>query len=125
MTARGRDNPDGVIDLSDGDIKDVVIRIARGARVAGKVTDRNGRLVPAFVIAVPEDERLANVRRYVRMTAVDENGQFELSQLGSGPFWVVALDGPIPEDLNSLRGKGTMLSITPGTTVSVQLIVGK
>jgi hypothetical protein len=61
----------------------------------------------------------------VRTATVDQNGEFELLQLAAGPLRVIALDGPIPSDLKSLRGKGTMLSITLGTTVSVQLTVGR
>jgi hypothetical protein len=57
ITANGRDITDNIIDAADGDLNDVVIRIAKGGRVTGKVTDRNGRVVPAFVVAFPDDER--------------------------------------------------------------------
>lgn len=129
ITAQGRDITDEIINSADGDLPEVVVRIARGGRIVGKVTDRDGRVTPAFVMAFPEDDRVANVSRYVRLTEVDQKGEFELSQLVSGPFRVVALDGPIGalsgENLKTLRGHGTRVSIQLGATVPVALMIGR
>jgi len=129
MTALGRDIKDGIVDAADGDLNDVVIRIARGGRVTGKVTDRNGRVTPAFVLAFPEDARVSNVTQYLRLTFVDQNGEFELSQLAPGTFRVVALSGTpgelSPDNLKSLRVKGAPISIRLGATASVQLTIDR
>lgn len=128
ITVHGRELSADLLNAGDGDLNDVLIRIGRGGRLAGRVTDRNGRVLPAFVIAFPDDERVTNLSRYVRITTVDQNGDFELSQLSSGPVRVVAVSGPTdlgPENVKALRARGTVVSIQPGATASVALTVGR
>jgi protocatechuate 3,4-dioxygenase beta subunit/5-hydroxyisourate hydrolase-like protein (transthyretin family) len=85
---------DDVISVSKGPNPVLEITISsRGARVQGKVTDKDG--LPAagiWVVAVPDEARRMNFRLFKSQTT-DQYGQFDLHGLAPGSYKFFAWDG--------------------------------
>ena len=135
ITLEGRDVMDKFIDVPEGGLDDVEIRVTdRMTRVSGSVTTVDGRPAPgAAVVIFPVDPRergtLEGFPFRMKNVQVDHQSGWQISGLPPGDYYVAAIDDERiarwSDDavLSRLVQAATRLTVTEGTSQQVALRV--
>jgi hypothetical protein len=133
----GRDISDEPIEVTDTDVSGIVIAITDSpSRVTGSVRDADGAPgADAFVVAFPTDrQRWSGARFSPRRTVgvrAASSGLFEIVNLPPGEYFVAALpddsepDWMAPARLDALSKSGARVSVSDGTTSTIDLRVAR
>jgi Carboxypeptidase regulatory-like domain len=131
ITIGGLDVTDQPFDFgAEGKYADAEIVLSRsGGAIAGSVTDAGGKRATAFdaLAFSTERDRWFVGSRHVRSARAGANGTFDISGLPPGEYWVVALDGllpeglDIPEGLDTLRASAVRLEVEEGSVAEIAL----
>jgi hypothetical protein len=130
IESEGRDLTDLPVEVSDGDQQDVTIVISdRLPGIQGTVADTRGTTSEAVVVLFPADTARWVDNTAIRSTRPDQTGQFRFDIVRPGDYVAVALTSVVrhqladPEFLESLRSRGTTISVKPGESEHLSLRV--
>lgn len=101
------DLPTPVVAKLGADLSRVKIALSRGAVIAGRVMDNEGRALEDHQVSIWQEELPGNWRRVGPLSRTDDLGRFRLFDLAAGRYLVAARRGtelPVfPPDTRALR----------------------
>lgn len=133
ITISGVDVTDDGFVVGESAMSDVLVALtSTPSRVAGRVSDSQGGLMPgaAVIVFSAEDRRWTLPQtRYVKTAKTDKNGDFTVSDLPAGIYYAAVVPTLVegewaePSNLEQLRASATSFKLTEGEQKSLMLTV--
>jgi hypothetical protein len=125
LALNGRVLEGDVLDVSDDAASpELIVTMAEiGGTVSGSVVAADGRAAStATVILYPQDRRtwplLSQASHRLRSTATSRDGRFMIATVPPGDYYVLAIDGPLPERWRTPEYLGAVTSLARKAALS-------